>query len=81
MFMFLTDNENWCFEYIGSYTLIGSYSSAVMYVPVHHCPNISKTQPLDLDHGLSEGSDGVFRKDYWNRNRKQNVPVVVYFAK
>jgi len=52
MFMFLTDNENWCFTYIDSYTLIGSYMSAFMYAPGHHWPNLSKTQPLDPDHGV-----------------------------
>jgi len=52
-------NENWFFTYIGSYTLIGSYMSAFMYAPGHHWPNISKTQPLDLDHGLSEGTGAV----------------------
>jgi len=52
-------NENWFFTYIGSYTLIGSYMSAFMYAPGHHWPDISKMQPLDLDHGLSEGTGVV----------------------
>ena len=52
-------NENWFFTYIVSYTLIGSYMSAFMYAPGHHWPDISKMQPLDLDHGLSEGTGVV----------------------
>jgi len=44
-------NENWCFTYIGLYTLIGSYMSAFMYAPGHHWPNMSKTLPLDLREG------------------------------
>jgi len=35
-------------------TLIGFYVSAIMYAPGHHWPNMSKTQPLDLDHSSSE---------------------------
>ena len=46
--------ENWCLTYIGSYTHIGFYMSAIMYAPGHHWPNMSKTQPLELDDGLSE---------------------------
>ena len=52
-------NVYWFFAYIGSYTLIGSYMSAFMYVPGHHWPNIAKNQPLDLDHGLSQGTEAV----------------------
>ena len=52
-------NENWFFKYFGLYILIGSYMSSFMYAPGHHWPDISKTQPLDLDHGLSEGTGAV----------------------
>jgi len=46
-------NDNWCFTYICSYTHLGSYMSAIMCAPGHHWLNMSKTQPHDLDDGLS----------------------------
>jgi len=58
MFIFLTITTKTDFvTFIGSYTLIGAYMSA--FICSWSSLTISKTQPLDLDHGLSEGTGEV----------------------
>jgi len=54
-----------------SNTLIGSYMSAIMYAPGHHWPNMSKTQPLDLDSSSwfkweDRGGVVIWWKTYWH---------------